>query len=73
MYNCTFCCILETLPINYTSIRKCLEFGAGKGNEVLGGGGAGPRGGPCTIAKVLVMRTHLEVLQMGLAIAQILA
>lgn len=38
MYNCTFCCILETLPINYTSIRKCLEFGAGKGNEALGGG-----------------------------------
>ena len=35
--------------------------------------GAGPRGGPCTIAKVLVMGTHLKVLQMGLAIAQILA
>ena len=38
-----FCCILETLPINYTSIRKCLEFGVswrvvGKRNGALGGG-----------------------------------
>ena len=40
--------------------------------------GAGPRGGPCTVAKVfslhvLVVGSGLKVLQMGLAVAQILA